>query len=367
MTEYAQYVDYTKMQGFKDMMVEVGMQTRDFALRRGFEIVDGYRASYWRYTGNRPYINRTLLLEGLGNKSWIAEWMYKRGDGQSHYGAIAQDLAMMGVGDSLPALPFAFVNEVTPCNSEWFADRARAAEYAQGIHEVCDLCSMALTGGESPNYKFLVQATPPVDDAPVMSCAVESVLFNPKLNLITPDRLRAGVAIVAVASSGLHANGISLVIGRAMEQEEGFMAKLPNGNTLGAEALIPTISYVQLIEDVQEAEIELAGVLPATGDGIAKLAADPRSFTYRIHTWWPDLPPLMQYMLDIGVSLETCVTTFNMGTGLFLFVKPERVDKLIEVGENAGYDMLEVGRVEEGERMTIAGPFGDLKLPPPGK
>ena len=59
--EYAQYVDYTQMQGFKDMMVEVGRRTRGFALRRGFEIIDGYRASYWCYVGGLTYINRTLL------------------------------------------------------------------------------------------------------------------------------------------------------------------------------------------------------------------------------------------------------------------------------------------------------------------
>jgi len=366
-SEYAQFVDYTQMQRFKDMMAEVGRQTCDFSLRRGVEVLYGYRAVYWRYTGTRPHVFRGPLLEGLGNKSWIAEWMYQFGDGQSHFDTIAQDLAMMGVGDSLPALPFAYANEVTPRNSEWFADAARAADYARGTHEVCDLCSMTLVGGESPNYKFLVQAAPPVGDAPVMSCAVVSILPNPSLNAITPDRLRGGLSIVAAASSGLHSNGISLVISRAMEQPDQFMTLLPNGNTLGAEALIPTMSYVKLVEAIQEAEIELAGILPATGDGIAKLAADPRSFTYRVHTWWEELPPLMQYMLDIGVSLQTCVTTFNMGAGIFLFVAPSRVDWLIEVGTAAGYDMLEVGRVEDGERMTIAEPFDGLKLPPPGE
>lgn len=224
---YAQYVDYTQIQDFKDMMVQVGLQTREFPLARSIRLVDGYRATYWRYFGDEPYLTRTVLLEGLGNKDWIAELMYQLGDKRSHYDTIAQDLAMMAVTDALPALPFAYTNEVTPRNSEWFADTARSADYARGTYDVCKMCRMALVGGESPNYKFLVRASEPVTDAPVMSCAVDSILFNPQINLITPDRLTAGLAIVAAASSGVHSNGISLVIGEALKLPDQFMTKLP--------------------------------------------------------------------------------------------------------------------------------------------
>jgi len=366
---YAKFVDYTKMQGFKDMMAAVGRRTREFALRRGIKFVDGARgASYPVHTHGRNHLTRSVLLEGLGNLCWIAEWMYRFGDKRSHYDEIAQDQAMMAVGDALPALPFACVDEVTPRNSEWFTDQVRAADFARGMEEVCDLCSMALTGGESPNYRFLVRAEEPVEDAPVMSFAVNSVLFEPEQNLIEDFMMHAGLSIVAAASSGVHSNGISLIIDRGMKLDGQFMTRLPNGNTYGAEALIPTMSYVALIEAIQGVGIPLRGLLPATGGGVAKLAAtDPRPFTYRVHTWWPELPPLIQFLLESGEDLLTCLTTFNMGSGIYLFVEPSHADLLVAVGTQFGYDMLEVGRVEEGERMTIAGPFGNLKLPPPGE
>ncbi|MCX6809183.1 MAG: hypothetical protein NTZ65_00275 [Candidatus Berkelbacteria bacterium] len=366
---YSEFVDYGLMGDFKKMMVEVGRETRDFSKRRGVDVFYGNRSVYWNYFEQQPHYFRGPLLEGLGNKSWIAEWMYKYGDHMPHYNTLAQDLAMMGVGDSLPFLPFAYSNEVTPRKSDWFADEERAADYARGTYDVCKLCSMTLVGGESPNYRFLVKADEPVDDAPVMSCAVNSILVNPQLNAITADRLKSGLSIVAARSSGLHSNGISLVIDRAMKLPDKFLTLLPNGNTLGAEALIPTMCYVGLVEAIQEAEIELAGLLPATGSGVGKLADDHRNLTYHVLSWWQELPPLMQFMLDIGVDAYTCATTFNMGAGMYFFVKRNLVDRLIGIGTSAGYDMLEVGRIEEGTRRTAVGtkPLGFLDLPPPAE
>jgi phosphoribosylaminoimidazole (AIR) synthetase len=67
-------------------------------------------------------------------------------------------------------------------------------------------------------------------------------------------------------------------------------------------------------------------------------------------------------MLELGVSLEDCLTTFNWGIGFYIFVPEKEVDRTIEMGRKAGYELLDLGQVEEGERCVIFEPEG-ITLP----
>jgi len=70
-------------------------------------------------------------------------------------------------------------------------------------------------------------------------------------------------------------------------------------------------------------------------------------------------------MRELGVSLEDCLTTFNWGIGYYIFVSPDEVARTVQIGQQADYDMIEVGRVEEGERKVVFEPE-NIALPPPG-
>jgi phosphoribosylaminoimidazole (AIR) synthetase len=61
-------------------------------------------------------------------------------------------------------------------------------------------------------------------------------------------------------------------------------------------------------------------------------------------------------MLEVGVSLKDCLTTFNWGIGFYVFVPEEEVDRTIKTGKKAGYDLLELGQVEAGERCVVFNP-----------
>lgn len=71
-------------------------------------------------------------------------------------------------------------------------------------------------------------------------------------------------------------------------------------------------------------------------------------------------------MRELGVSLEDCLTTFNWGIGYYIFVPPEEVERTISIGHKAGYELVDLGQVEEGERKVVFEP-GDIILPPPGQ
>jgi len=140
---------------------------------------------------------------------------------------------------------------------------------------------------------------------------------------------------------------------------------LPNGRTLGEEALIPTRSYVALVEALLEAGIHIHALLPGTGDGVGKIAFDKRPLTYRIRRW-VEVPPLFQFMRELGVALEDCLKTFNWGIGFYVFVPEEGVEHILEIGQKVGYELCDLGEVEQGERCVVFEPE-KVTLPPPGE
>ncbi len=368
-SEYAQSgVDYTKIEPFKRAMIAVGKRTLSFPNRRGIFIRNEILHSHGTVFACRDAIPRLWCKtqEGLGNKNWIAEWMYQfAGTGRTYYEGIGIDTALMAVNDVIAqgAMPVIYTDEVAAGDSDWFKDEKRAKDLAESFYQVCEMVGMALPAGESPSLRYLIKAEPPVKSAPSLSGCVTGIIA-PSSRLITGQKLGAGDCIIGVTSSGLHANGISLVIKRAMGLPDKFLTKLPNGNTLGDEALIPTRSYVSLIEALLGTGVNIHAILPGTGGGVSKIAFDERPFRYVIHSW-VEVPILFRFMRELGVSLEDCLTTFNWGIGYYIFVPRFEVSTVIRIGKEKGYELLEVGKVEDGPREVFFGPE-NITLPPPG-
>lgn len=375
-------VNYAKIEPFKMAMIEAGKRTLNFPNRRGvfinqdalhshggiYEFRPGkwWEIHKWIYAAFRPprFCN---TLEGLGNKNWIAECMYQMTGLTAYLRNPPYCTIMMAANDvtAQGALPVVYEDEVAAGDSDWFNDPARAKEMAEGYYEGCKEAGMALVAGESPALRYLIKAEPPVKSAPSLSGCVTGIIF-PRNRLITGKEFGVGDVIVGAASTGMHANGASLIIKRGLTLPEQFLTKLPNGKTLGEEALIPTRSYVALVEALLEDGVKINAFLPGTGGGVAKIAFDKRPMTYRIHNWPKDIPQIFTFMRELGVSLEDCLTTFNWGIGYYCFVAKKEVAHTIKVGEKAGYSMYELGRVEEGERKVIFEPE-NITLPPPGE
>ena len=353
-------VDYTKIEPFKMAMVRAGKRTLGFPNRRGVFVDEdsvGAHGAVFQYRGAGPHL-WCMTQEGLGNKNWIAEWMYQHaGTGRTYYEGIGIDTALMAANDVIcqGALPVIYTDEVAAGDSEWFADEKRSRDVAESFYQACEMCGMALPAGESPALRYLVKAEPPVRSAPSLSGCVTGIIAPPD-KMVTGEKLAAGDRIIGVPSSGLHANGISLVIKRALVIKDQFLHLLPNGKTLGEEALIPTRSYVALVEALQEENIEVHSFLGGTGGGISKIAYAKRPFTYRVSKWVDKIPPLFLFMLEAGVSLHDCLTTFNWGIGFYIYVPENEADRTIAAGKKAGYDLIDLGGVEPGKRRVIFEP-----------
>ncbi|MCH7492546.1 hypothetical protein IID19_03035 [Patescibacteria group bacterium] len=289
--------------------------------------------------------------------------------GKTYYDQIAQDLVLIIAHDVLAqgAMPAVLTDHVAAGDSEWFTDLQRSADFGNGIVDICKIIGCSLGAGESPSLKYLIKAAEPVKSAPVLAGNITGIIA-PGDRLITGKELAPGDIILGNPSSGLGANGISLVIKRALALPDAFLTKLPNGNTLGEEALIPAKECVTLVKALLDAGVRISALLPGTGSGIAKLAYDKRDYTYTVHTWLSEdrIPPLFCYMRELGVTLEDCVTTFNWGIGYYVFVCPEERDWAIEVAAAVDEELIELGVVSEGKRCVVFEPEG-ITLPPPGE
>ncbi len=368
-SEYAKSgVDYTVMEPFKMAMIAAGKKTLKFPNKRGVFINEDATHAHgavFEYRGDQPHI-WCQTQEDLGNKNWIAEWMYQN-TGKTYYDSIAIDTALIVVNDVIAqgAMPVVFTDQLEASESAWYGDEKRAKNFANGFLQICEEVGMALPAGESASCTYLINPKSPVKQIATLSGSVTGIVA-PKEKLITGKDLSAGDHIIAVASSGLHANGISLVIKKAMELPEQFLTKLPNGNSLGSESLIATKSYVKLVETLQENSVNIHALLPGTGDGVGKIAFDKRPFQYRIHSWLK-VPPLMEYFCDeIKVPLMDCLKTFNWGVGYYIFTPASEVDKILTLGKKVGYTLADVGVVEDGKRQTIFEP-NNIILTPPGE
>jgi phosphoribosylformylglycinamidine cyclo-ligase len=370
-SEYAKSgVDYSIMEPFKQAMIAAGKRTLKFPNARGVfinEDITHAHGAVYEYQGMAKHM-WCKTQEDLGNKNWIAEWMYANdGTGKTYYDSIAIDTALMVVNDVIAqgAMPVVFTDQIEADSSDWYADEKRAADLAEGFYQVCKLVGMAMPAGESASLSYIIQPKPPVKHVVSLSGSVTGIV-SPVESLISGKKLAAGDHIIGATSSGLHSNGISLVIKKALELPDQFLTKMPSGRTLGEEALIPTRSYVALIEPLLKHGVDIHALLPATGDGVGKLAFDKRNFQYRIHSW-VKAPPLFEfYRQIIGIPLEDCLKTFNWGIGYYIFVAPAALERLLHIGQEAGYELLDLGVVEDGPRQVIFEPE-NIILAPPGQ
>ena len=364
MNEYAKAgVDPNKVRVFERVMKGIAQRTRYFPESRKVMVTQMAHSAGFQYVGSKKHSWGTTK-EGLGNKNWLAEWMYKFGDMKPHYQEIGIDVVLMAANDVITsgALPVLIMDEVSAGDSDWFLDEARARDLGEGFYSVAKTIGAAPGGGESASLRYLVNPLPPVYSAPVMSASVVGIIC-PTQRMIFDD-VRPGDVIMGASSSGMHANGFTLAFNKALTLPDKFMGKLPSGKIIGEELLTPTRSYVGLVEALLDDSVHVSALMPGTGDGVSKICKLGR-FTYRIHSWVA-VKEIFFFMREkFGIPIKDCLTTFNWGIGYYIFVRAGGVYRATEAARRAGFELIEIGDVREGDHQVIFGPENDLILEPP--
>jgi phosphoribosylformylglycinamidine cyclo-ligase len=305
------------------------------------------------------------ITECLGTKTLVADAV-REFSGRSHYDTIAQDTIAMAVNDliTVGATPLSSHAYWSAGSSAWFADQARMEDLVRGWQAACDVCGMAWGGGETPALGGVVES----DRIDLAASCVGIVKSRDRLML--GERLQTGDALVLLASSGIHANGISLARKLAEQLPGGYRTPLPDGRSFGEALLDPTELYVSVTEALFAAGVRPHYAVNITGHGWRKLMRHPAEFRYVIR-YLPPVPPVLEFLRSQGgMSPREAYGTFNMGAGFALFVEPDDVVTTVAVAAGAEIAAWHAGDVESGEKSLVVEPLGvtyaasDLHLRP---
>ncbi len=303
------------------------------------------------------------IVECLGTKILVADAVYRE-TGRSFYAAIAQDTIAMAVNDliTVGATPLIVQAYWAAGGSDWFADKQRAADLIKGWKAACETCGVSWGGGETPALAGVVEGGT-IDLG--ASC---TGIVKPKSRLSLGDNLKAGDAIVILASSGIHANGVSLARKLAERLPNGYQTDIGNGALFGEALLAPTTLYAPVTESLAKAGVTVNYCVNVTGHGWRKLLRHTSELTYRIHTV-PPVPPVLAFMqTETKLDNAEAYGTLNMGAGFAFFVAAEQAEKTVAIARECGINAWVAGAVEAGPKQVIIEPIGvtysaeDLKL-----
>ncbi|MBB4934190.1 phosphoribosylformylglycinamidine cyclo-ligase [Lipingzhangella halophila] len=275
--------------------------------------------------------------DGVGTKVLLAQALDKHDTiGIDLVGMVVDDLVVSG------AEPL-FLTDYIACGS---VVPERVAQIVSGIAEGCQQAGCTLIGGETAEHPGVLEPHE-YDLAGAGTGLVEASA------VLGPDRVRAGDAVIALASSGLHSNGYSLV--RRVVDEAGLdlAAHVPElGGTLGEILLTPTRVYARdCLALARSADVDVHAFAHITGGGLAAnlqrcLPADVDVAVDR-GTWDP--PPVFGYIAAHGgIGRTDMEATFNMGVGMAAVVAGDAEDRALSLLAECGLTAWTLGRVTHG-------------------
>lgn len=270
--------------------------------------------------------------DGVGTKTEIARQL-------GIYNTIGEDLVAMVVDDlvvcgaePLFMTDYIAVGKVIP---------ERIAEIVSGIASGCLKARTALIGGETAEHPQLLKE----DEFDIAGAATGVVEEN---KLLGAEKVQVGDVAIGIASSGVHANGFSLVRHIVKEKRinlESGVADL--GLSLGEALLTPTKIYAADMLDLI-ASIEIHAMAHITGGGLAvntqRVLPPQLALVVDRNSW--TLPPLFSYLQQVGqVPQEDLERTFNCGVGMVLIAPANSVTPALALLRKQGHLAWELGEI----------------------
>ncbi|GHA11636.1 phosphoribosylformylglycinamidine cyclo-ligase [Devosia pacifica] len=269
---------------------------------------------------------------------------------------IGQDLVAMCVNDLIVqgAEPLFFLDYLATGK----LDVEQATSVVEGIAEGCRQAGCALIGGETAEMPGMYQGGD-YDLAGFAVGAAERGALLPR-----PD-IGAGDTLVAIASSGVHSNGYSLV--RKIVEMAGadWAAPAPFDETQSlAEALLtPTRIYVRPLLDALKRGLGIKALAHITGggfiDNIPRVL--PESLAADIDLSLIKVPEVFGWLARSGgLGEREMLRTFNCGVGMLVVVDESDADPLVAHLTEAGETARVIGKLTEraGDPVTFSGQLG---------
>jgi phosphoribosylformylglycinamidine cyclo-ligase len=310
------------------------------------EVVGGLGGFAGLFALDTTKYRRPLLAsstDGVGTKIALARQL-------DRHDTVGIDLVAMVVDDLVAcgAEPL-FLQDYVACGR---VVPEKIAAIVTGIAAGCTQAGAALVGGETAEHGDLMAP----DDYDLAATAVGVVEADAVLG---PERVRDGDAIVAMASSGFHSNGYSLV--RRVVAEAGLdLATTPTGlaRPLGEELLEPTRIYARdCLALVAEHGVDgVHAFAHITGGGLAgntaRVVPDGLEAVLDRGTWV--LPPAVRLLEEHGVPRAESERAFNCGVGMVAAVAPDVADAAVRRLTERGVPAWIAGSVQASTDSSAA-------------
>ena len=226
-------------------------------------------------------------------------------------------------------------------------DPEKIATIVKGVSDGCIQSGAALIGGETAEMPGFY----PVDEYDLAGFCVG---VADKCDLIDGKDLKAGDALIGIASSGVHSNGFSLVrkvFDMTKEALDTYYDEL--GKTLGEALLAPTKIYVKALKAVRDKNIKIKACSHITGGGfyenIPRMLIEDTKAVVRKDSY--EIPAIFKLMAKTGdIKEEMMYNTFNMGLGMVIAVDKSDVSKTLEALKSSGESAYEIGYIEKGTK-----------------
>ncbi|MBR7150739.1 MAG: phosphoribosylformylglycinamidine cyclo-ligase [Clostridia bacterium] len=228
----------------------------------------------------------------------------------------------------------------------------KIAAIVSGVAEGCVQSGAALIGGETAEHPGLM----PVEDYDLAGFAVGIV---DKKKILDNTRMQEGDVVIALASSGVHSNGFSLVRKVFDIDNNNPELYVPcealGGKTIAETLLTPTRIYVKSILALLE-KVDVKGISHITGGGFYENIprSIPKGLTARITKSAVKVLPIFELIAKTGnIPERDMYNTYNMGVGMSVVVPASEADAAIEILKANGEDAYVIGEIIKGDDGVV--------------
>ena len=228
----------------------------------------------------------------------------------------------------------------------------KIAAIVSGVAEGCVQAGSALIGGETAEHPGMM----PVDEYDLAGFSVGIV---DKKKIIDNTKMVPGDVVIALASSGIHSNGFSLI--RKVFDIDSNPASLYQpcgalgGATIAETLLTPTRIYVKSVLALLE-KVDVKGISHITGGGFYENIprSIPDGLCARIDKSAIRVLPIFDLIAQTGnIPERDMFNTYNMGVGMSIVVPAAEVETTLEILTAHGETAYVIGEIVENEEKVI--------------
>ncbi len=228
----------------------------------------------------------------------------------------------------------------------------KIASIVSGVAEGCVQSGAALIGGETAEHPGMM----PAEDYDLAGFAVGIV---DKKKILDNTKMSAGDVVIALASSGVHSNGFSLVRKVFDIDNNPDALYVPcealAGKSIAETLLTPTKIYVKAALALLDS-VNVKGISHITGGGFYENIprSIPKGLTAKINKSAIKVLPIFDLIAKTGnIPERDMYNTYNMGVGMSIVVPAEEVDTALDILRANGEDAYVIGEIITGDDGVV--------------